>query len=204
MRTSRPGRSQRRESKASSSSATSTSSARPAVPRLARRELSSTSRASAARRCDGRRLDGAGDVIVRWSLDELPAVLDELGVARPLLVASKRWSKLDLPHVARWTEIPSDRIDVPPEADSLLAVGGGSAIDTAHYASSQAGLPVVSVPTTYSGAEGTPSFGVRSRDRHIVGGGGGADPAAVVYHGGLAPHPPPAAAGGTAVDAAAP
>ena len=74
-------------------------------------------------------------MIVRWSLDELPGVLDELGVARPLLVASERWDGLDLPHVARWSEVPSDRIEVPPEADALLAVGGGSAIDTAHGAS---------------------------------------------------------------------
>ena len=120
-------------------------------------------------------------MIVRWSLSELPAVLDELGLARPLLVASERWDHLDLPHVARWSEIPSDRVEVPPEADSLLAVGGGSAIDTAHGASAHTGLPVVSVPTTYSGAEWTPTFGVRRPDRTIVGRGGGAKLAAIVY-----------------------
>ena len=120
-------------------------------------------------------------MIVRWSLGELPAVLDELGVARPLLVASERWNHLDLQHEARWSEIPSDRIEVPPEVDSLLAVGGGSAIDTAHSASAQTGLPVVSVPTTYSGAEWTPTFGVRRPDRTMVGGGGGANLAAIVY-----------------------
>ena len=76
-------------------------------------------------------------MIVRWSLGELPAVLEELGLARPLLVASERWDALDLPHAARWSEIPSDRIEVPAEADSLLAVGGGSAIDTAHHASAE-------------------------------------------------------------------
>ena len=49
----------------------------------------------------------------------------------------------------------------PPGADGILAIGGGSAIDTAKAASAAIGLPLVSVPTTYSGAEWTPSFGVR-------------------------------------------
>jgi alcohol dehydrogenase class IV len=142
-------------------------------------------------------------VIVRWSLAELPGVLADLGLTRPLLVASGRWSELDVPHVARWTEIPSDRIEVPPEADSLLAVGGGSAIDTAQYASSQTGLPVVSVPTTYSGAEWTPSFGVRSPDRHMVGGGSGATLAAIVYDVDLTLDLPRAETVGTAMNALA-
>jgi len=120
-------------------------------------------------------------MIVRWSLAELPVVLGELALERPLLVASPRWEALDLPHAARWNEVPSDRIEVPHQVDSLLAVGGGSAIDTAHHASAQTGLPVVSVPTTYSGAEWTPSFGVRAPDRHMVGGGSGANLAAIVY-----------------------
>jgi alcohol dehydrogenase class IV len=142
-------------------------------------------------------------MIVRWSLAELPAVLDELGLVRPLLVASERWSRLDLPHAARWTEVPSDRIAVPPEADSLLAVGGGSAIDTAQHASAESGLPVVSVPTTYSGAEWTPTFGVRSPDRRIVGGGGGAILAAIVYDVELTLDLPQAETVGTALNALA-
>jgi maleylacetate reductase len=119
-------------------------------------------------------------VIVRWSLDELPAVLGELGAERPLLVASPRWS-LDVPAVGRWSEVPSEHVDVPPEADVLLVIGGGSAIDTAKHASSETGLPVVSIPTTYSGAEWTRGFGIRTPDRKMVGGGGGANLAGIVY-----------------------
>ena len=36
-------------------------------------------------------------MIVRWGLEELPGLLDELGIARPFLIASDRWSWLDLP-----------------------------------------------------------------------------------------------------------
>jgi maleylacetate reductase len=120
-------------------------------------------------------------VIVRWGLDQLAPLLTELGVERPLLVASARWDELGLPAAARWTEIPSDRITVSGEVDGILAVGGGSAIDTAKAASTASGLPLVSVPTTYSGSEWTPSFGVRTPDRRAVGAGGGADLAGIVY-----------------------
>ncbi len=120
-------------------------------------------------------------MIVRWGLGALGGVLGELGVERPQLVASDRWSALDVPRVAHWTEVPSAAIELQQGVDCVLAVGGGSAIDTAKLASSKTGLPVVSVPTTYSGAEWTPSFGVRSPDRRIRGSGAGARLAAVVY-----------------------
>jgi maleylacetate reductase len=142
-------------------------------------------------------------VIVRWGLAELTAALREAGVERPLLVASERWTSLDVPRVAHWAEVPSHRIEVPRDADSLLAVGGGSAIDTAKAASAATGLPVVSVPTTYSGAEWTPTFGVRSPDRRMVGGGGGAHLAAIVYDVDLTLDLPRAETVGTALNALA-
>ena len=94
-------------------------------------------------------------------------MLAEVGIERPFLIASERWRHLDLPHVAWWTEVPSHRVEVPAEADGILAVGGGSAIDTGKSASAQSGKPVVHVPTTYSGAEWTTFYGIRSPDRVI-------------------------------------
>jgi len=142
-------------------------------------------------------------VIVRWGLEELPAVLEDVGTERPLLVAGPRWDVLEIPAAARWTEIPSDRITVPPEVDGILAVGGGSAIDTAKAASAASSLPLVSVPTTYSGAEWTAFFGVRTSDRRQVGGGGGARPAGIVYDAELTLDLPRADSGGTAMNALA-
>jgi len=63
----------------------------------------------------------------------------------------------------------------------VLAVGGGSAIDLAKAVSAATGLPVVSVPTTYSGAEWTTFFGVRDPDRRMKGGGAGAHLGGIVY-----------------------
>ena len=121
---------------------------------------------------------------VRWGLAELPGLLSDLGLERPFLVASPRW-EAPVEVTGEWREVPSDRVDEAAGrargADSLLAVGGGSAIDLAKAISVETDLPVVSVPTTYSGAEWTPSFGIRDHDRRMRGGGAGATLAGIVY-----------------------
>jgi maleylacetate reductase len=142
-------------------------------------------------------------VIVRWGLGELAPLLSELEIERPFLVASARWDALGLPAAARWSEIPSHRITVPEGADGVLAVGGGSAIDTAKAASSAASLPLVSVPTTYSGAEWTAFFGVRGPGKRMVGGGGGANLVGTVYEPELTLDLPRPETGGTAMNALA-
>lgn len=144
---------------------------------------------------------------VRWGLDALEPLLAELGIGRPFLVASGRWSELPLPAARRWNEVPSDRIAEAAGAaagtDGLLAVGGGSAIDLAKAVSAETGLPLVSVPTTYSGSEWTGFFGVRDPDRRIRGGGAGANLAAIVYEPRLTLDLPRAESGGTALNALA-
>jgi maleylacetate reductase len=145
-------------------------------------------------------------VKVRWGLGELDGLLAELGLRRPFLVASPRWDP-PVEVVGDWREVPSDRIAdgvaATAGADSLLAVGGGSAIDLAKALSAETGLPVVSVPTTYSGAEWTPSFGIRDHDRRMKGGGSGSRLAGIVYEPELTVGLPRAESVGTAMNALA-
>ena len=148
-------------------------------------------------------------MIVRWGLHSLPQACSETGVTGPLLVASPRWDSLELPvaTLVRWGEVPSDRIAeavaAAGDSDGVLALGGGSAIDLGKAISAAAELPLVSVPTTYSGAEWTTYFGVRDPGRRMRGGGGGAHPAAIVYEPELTLRLPAEPTVGTAMNALA-
>jgi maleylacetate reductase len=142
-------------------------------------------------------------MIVRWGLSELGPLLEELSIERPFLVASGRWDGSGLPAAGRWQEIPSHRVAVPDGMDGILAAGGGSAIDTAKAASAATDLQLVSVPTTYSGAEWTQFFGVRDPGKRMVGGGSGARPAGIVYDPSLTLDLPRPETGGTAMNALA-
>jgi maleylacetate reductase len=146
---------------------------------------------------------------VRWGLASLPGLLAELPAERPFLVASDRWQPEGLPVeiAGAWREIPSDRVAdavaAVRGADVLLAVGGGSAVDLAKAISAETKLPVVSVPTTYSGSEWTSYFGVRDRDRRMKGGGGDALLAGIVYEPALTLGLPRKETVGTALNALA-
>ena len=152
-------------------------------------------------------------MIVRWGLAELPAVLDDLGIARSLLVTSGRWAALDLPVAHRFAGV-GPHADVrgvagaltavhEAAADGLVALGGGSAIDSAKAVSSETGLPMVSVPTTYSGAEWTSSFGSRDPETGVKRAGGGARVEGIVYEPALTLGLPPAESWGSALNALA-
>jgi len=148
-------------------------------------------------------------MIVRWGLDSLPDVLRELDAPSAFLVASTRWHGLALgvDVAGTWDEVPSVRVQdagrAAKTAGAVVAVGGGSAIDLGKAVSAETGLPLVSVPTTYAGAEWTPYFGIRDQKRRVHGGGGGAQLAAIVYDPQLTLELPPATTGGTAMNALA-
>jgi alcohol dehydrogenase class IV len=152
-------------------------------------------------------------VIVRWGLGELPAVLGELAVERPLLVTTGRWSGIEvpvasryegaLPHAGRAGVDGAARAAREARADCLVALGGGAAIDTAKAVSARTGLPVVSVPTTYSGAEWTDFFGVRDEEKQVKVSGAGAHLAGIVYEVELTLGLPRRESGGSALNALA-
>ena len=150
-------------------------------------------------------------MIVRWGLGKLPGLLSDCAIAEPLVVTTPRWTGLELPATRLFDgvrpHVPSSTVaaalDATEGADGLLAVGGGSAIDTAKAVSVETGLPVVSVPTTYSGAEWTSRYGVLDEERGTKGGGSGAHLAGILYDEELTLSLPRDQTGGTALNALA-
>ena len=128
-------------------------------------------------------------MIVRWGLQEVGPLLEELGSSRPLLVTSARLADLDVPVSNRYTGVrrhaPVETVEAATaaaaNADLLVAAGGGSAVDTTKAVSAATGLPLVAVPTTYAGAEWTASFGMRDEASRRKRGGTGARIVGIVY-----------------------
>jgi maleylacetate reductase len=152
--------------------------------------------------------DGAG-MIVRWGLDALPEVLAELSVRQPLLITEELWQDVELPVAKRFhgarphAEISGVReaAALAQEADGLVALGGGSVLDTSKAVSVQTGLPMISIPTTYAGAEWTPFFGVRNPETRTKDAGFDARVEGIVYEPELTLGMPAQVTAGTALNA---
>ena len=130
---------------------------------------------------------------------ELADEIARLGVERVLVIASTR----DADRVAALTRPLGGRVagtftavreHVPlptaeaaraaaadVRADAVLAIGGGSTVGAAKAVALSARIPVVAVPTTYSGSEVTAVWGLTENGRKTTGIDPGVLPRVVVY-----------------------
>ncbi len=142
----------------------------------------------------GRVVFGAGAARTR-----LAGEVERLGAERVLLVASQRAADA----VAALVEPFRDRVagtftavreHVPVEtaraaraaaaeagADAVLCIGGGSTVGAAKAVALTARIPVLAVPTTYSGSEVTPVWGMTEDGRKTTGVDPAVLPRVVVY-----------------------
>ncbi|MGP3916595.1 maleylacetate reductase [Nonomuraea sp. 10N515B] len=88
-------------------------------------------------------------------------------------------------------------------ADGCVAVGGGSTIGLGKAIALETGLPVVAVPTTYSGSEMTPIWGITDNNRKRTGRDPAVLPRSVLYDPELTLGLPPSLSGTSGINAIA-
>jgi len=88
-------------------------------------------------------------------------------------------------------------------ADALVAAGGGSAIGLAKAIARETGLPIIAIPTTYSGSEATTIFGITDGARKVTGRDTKVLPRAIVYDPELTLGLPPAVSAASGMNAIA-
>ncbi|MEU4674725.1 maleylacetate reductase [Amycolatopsis sp. NPDC023774] len=88
-------------------------------------------------------------------------------------------------------------------ADGCVAIGGGSVIGLGKVVARQTGLPVIAVPTTYSGSEMTPIWGITEDGRKRTGRDLRVLPRSVVYDPELTVRLPPRVTGLSGLNAIA-
>ena len=89
------------------------------------------------------------------------------------------------------------------KADGLVAVGGGSAIGLAKIIALDTGLPILAVPTTYSGSEATPVWGTTDGERKTTGRNNKVVPRTIIYDPDLTLALPPNVTAASAMNAMA-
>ena len=165
--------------------------------------------------------DGSPDTIWGRSLARLGETCARAGITRVLAVAGRSADGVtaQLPallgrrYLGRWSDVPAH---VPAHqaslavgsaqethADGVVAVGGGSAIGLAKIVALALRLPLIAVPTTYSGAEMTSRYVVTTGQGAEIGTSPRALATAVIYDTDLTATMPPQVAAASGVTAVA-
>jgi maleylacetate reductase len=132
-------------------------------------------------------------------LDDLPDEIDRLGVARVMLVAAPS-SKSVADAVAEklgplcvgifsdvQQHVPIEAVEAASSeaanlrADCVATIGGGSAIGFGKAIVLETAIPIIAVPTTYSGSEVTPVYGITRNGQKWTGRDASVLPKTVVY-----------------------
>ncbi|WP_232786689.1 maleylacetate reductase [Mycolicibacterium aurum] len=130
-------------------------------------------------------------------VDNTAKAIEQLDVRASLLIASDSASEvadaiaMETP-VARRIDgvvqhVPTQRADaarreaVASSADSIICVGGGSATGLAKAVALVTGLPIVAIPTTFSGSEATDMWGMTVEGRKHTGADLAVLPRTVIY-----------------------
>jgi maleylacetate reductase len=152
------------------------------------------------------------------TLDRLDDELERLAVRRAVVVHGRSTAAAAARLTGeRWAGAISEvRRHVPVElaerareraaelgADGLVALGGGSAIGLAKAVALTAKVPIVAVPTTYSGSEMTPVYGLSEGGRKRTGRDEAVRPRTVIYDPELSRDLPLAVSGPSAMNALA-
>ena len=115
----------------------------------------------------------------------IATALRDLGATRPLIVGGDHAAAVvhqvstEFAVAGRIREVvqhvPVDRareavaLAQEVEADAVVAIGGGSSTGLAKIIARDTGLPVVAVPTTFSGSEATDIWGMTQDERKTTG-----------------------------------
>jgi maleylacetate reductase len=155
------------------------------------------------------------------SLASLPEELDRLSASRILIVSTP--GRSDFVEYSR--EVLGNRVSgvfdeavvhVPEAiaaraiiaaatvtADSILSIGGGSAIGVSKAIALATSLPIVAVPTTYSGSEMTPLWGMTRHGAKHTGRDWSVQPRTVIYDPKLTLDLPPSVSAASGMNAIA-
>ena len=150
---------------------------------------------------------------------ELAAEVELLGVKRPLLLSTPGRSAM-LRTITKGLKVagtfdkavmhtPAHAVETARKlaevssADSCIAVGGGSTIGFAKAIALQLGLPIIAVPTTYSGSEMTTIWGISEGGAKKTGRDAKVLPKVVIYDPQLTLELSPAASAASGMNAIA-